>query len=353
MAKVWQIAGGENGRSFFDIFLKHDVMFMGPGWPGPFDEIGYRKHDIPNSKISQLKRFCDVANDGDFVILRFGNQAKAVGVIKSSCDHSEIFGDVYGWGLQHCRRVEWIDNSGQEIQKLLKGKPLFGSHRNKTFSGTQEFHPISSLFDNRQDRELKALPAKPSDRLSFEEVGDKLFTEGLPSEAVEKVIVALKKQTRMLQWYRQHGNDSGGRPKEHEVVAHMILPLLLALGWSEQLLAIEWHKVDLAIFSGTPTTKDNCFLLCEAKGWGRGLQNAFLQAKDYITKHEITNCKKILLTDGQFFYIHKKINDQWNETPSGYLNVLNIRENYVVPEGASGIATIMELTPLGMQNGQE
>ncbi len=70
-----------------------------------------------------------------------------------------------------------------------------------------------------------------------------------------------------LGWYREYGHASA-RPDEHEVVAHMVLPLLLALGWSEQLLAVEWHKVDLAGFWGTPTIPENCVLMCEAKGVG-------------------------------------------------------------------------------------
>ena len=31
MTQVWQIAAGEKDRSYIDLFLNHDVMFMGPG----------------------------------------------------------------------------------------------------------------------------------------------------------------------------------------------------------------------------------------------------------------------------------------------------------------------------------
>ena len=56
-------------------------------------------------------------------------------------------------------------------------------------------------------------------------------------------------------------------------MAHIILPLLLALGWSEQLLAVEWQKIDLAAFGSTPTTAKTCVLVCEAEGLGHGLQD--------------------------------------------------------------------------------
>lgn len=33
--QVWQMAAGEEGRFYDDLFLKHDVMFLGPGGFGP------------------------------------------------------------------------------------------------------------------------------------------------------------------------------------------------------------------------------------------------------------------------------------------------------------------------------
>ena len=36
--QVWQIAAGEQGRYYDDLYLKHDVMFLGPGRFGHFIE---------------------------------------------------------------------------------------------------------------------------------------------------------------------------------------------------------------------------------------------------------------------------------------------------------------------------
>lgn len=68
---------------------------------------------------------------------------------------------------------------------------------------------------------------------------------------LERRQTAIQCQRRLLEWYRLHG-EASERPDEHEVVAHMILLPLLALGWSEQLLEVEWKKVDLSGFPPRP-----------------------------------------------------------------------------------------------------
>jgi len=40
---VWQVACGEPQRDFMDVFFKHDVMLIGPGDPGSFEESRYNE----------------------------------------------------------------------------------------------------------------------------------------------------------------------------------------------------------------------------------------------------------------------------------------------------------------------
>lgn len=131
-------------------------------------------------------------------------------------------------------------------------------------------------------------------------------------------------------------------------MAHIILPLLMAMGWSEQLLAVEWRKIDLAIFSGTPTDQQRCRLVCEAKGMGHGLQDVFQQAVRYTDTSQLTACDKILLADGGRFYLYRRHAEGWEQQPSGYLNVLKIREDHLLPSGTNAIDTIIALTPMGI-----
>ena len=185
--------------------------------------------------------------------------------------------------------------------------------------------------------------------LGMDELGEELFAKGIPNEAVDKVLVAIQRRRRMGKWYLQSGTEVK-RPTEHEIVAHMILPLLLALGWSEQLLAVEWQRIDLAGFWGTPTTEEKCVLVCEAKGLGHGLQNVLEQAVKYVEDNELTECRKIMLTDGLRIYLYERGRRGWKRTrtPSGYLNVDKIRTNHIAPDNTSAIDTLVALTPAGV-----
>ena len=40
---LWQIASGDQGRDYSWLFLKHDLMFLGPGRFGPYEEQKYRE----------------------------------------------------------------------------------------------------------------------------------------------------------------------------------------------------------------------------------------------------------------------------------------------------------------------
>lgn len=140
--------------------------------------------------------------------------------------------------------------------------------------------------------------------------------------------------------------EPANRPTEHEVVAHIILPMLLALGWSEQLLAVEWHKIDLAIFNGTPTDAPRCKLVCEAKSMEHGLQDDFQQAAGDVERHGLTEYNTIVLANGGRFYLFRRHpGSTWTAEPDGYLNVLKIREDHLLPAGTNAVDTLMALTP--------
>ncbi|UCG59311.1 MAG: hypothetical protein JSU70_07330 [Phycisphaerales bacterium] len=355
MTQVWQIAAGEKDRSYVDLFLNHDVMFMGPGRFGPYDKIVYEPLEkdgtIGKRIATQLRQFCTEVKGGDIVLLRLGSQAKAIGWIRPwkvpEYDWNPSFDDVFGWDLQHTRRVVWQHHLADELQKMQKTKDLFYS-RGATFSKVHRIKDeLKDLFNQCELRGLKPLPSVPKP-LTLEKLGAELFTEGLPNEHVDKFILAIQRQRRLVRWYEESGKRVK-RPSEHEVVAHMILPLLLALGWSEQLLAVEWRKVDLVAFRRTPTAPENCCLVCEAKGYGHGLQNVFAQATRYVKKLQLRNCERILLTDGARLYLYKRQkDDNWNENPVGYLNVNVIRTDHIIPSGTNGVDTIMALTPAGI-----
>jgi hypothetical protein len=273
---IWQIAAGDSARDYTELFLRYDVMLMSPGDPGNF--IDNKKEYKKDRMGHQIRSFCQSPKAGDLVLLRYGRVVKAVGIIPDIPNDtyfwSETFDDVLGWDSQHVRRVIWDPNAvsvlNQESKGLFSKLPL-----QRTFYEVHEERITllaNQLVAKIKKRPLKALPKLKGGAFSQDELGMELFNAGLPNNAVESVLSTILRIKRLASWYST--DKSGNRPSEHEIVAHMISPLLLGMGWSEQLLAIEWNKIDLAFFNKTPTDKQNCIMICEAKQPSESLKSS-------------------------------------------------------------------------------
>ena len=248
-----------------------------------------------------------------------------------------MFDEIYGWDLEHSRRVIRQHHFTLELREIRSSGELFGGQRQMpTFirvNSNRVLNRLRHLCGRCEQRELADLPLV-SDPLSMDELERALFGKGLAYDAAHGVRVAIEKQRQLIDWYESLVL-APNRPAEHEVVAHVILPLLKALGWSEQLLASEWNKIDLAVFWRTPTDERHCKLVCEAKTIGAGLQDVLEQAEGYVTKIGLDECDKILLTDGHRFYVYQRTEQGWADQPaanslghrhtSAFLNLLLIR----------------------------
>lgn len=355
MRDIWQMAAGEPRRNYAPLFLAHDVVFMGPGRYGPWDEAAYRPliNDgrETGNKVGQIRQLAEGVQDGDIVLLRQGYEVTAIGVVAPSpYQWLETFDDVFGWDLQHTRRVIWQEHLAPQLARLQQEAKLFANRKQiPTLTRVKEpaiLALVEPLLDRLQQRPPRALPAPPPPPLTLEQLGEQLFARGVPNDSVDRVVAVVQRQRRLLRWYEVHGR-AAGRPTEHEVVAHVILPLLLALGWSEQLLAVEWRKIDLAAFWRTPTTAEHCVLVCEAKGMDHGLEDVLDQPSRYVGTHALDGCAKIVVTDGARLYIYTRQQASWGETPAGYLNLRQIRTNHLAPAGTNVVDTLVALTPAG------
>lgn len=353
---VWQIGCGDAARRCEKLFLDHDVMLCGPGDFGPFDPSVYdsvaRSGTYSSKTVGQVRAFATQVQPGDLVLLRSGHSVTTFGVVDSGgYAHLPAFDDVFGWDVTHAHRVTWQDQLIPQFSATQTTKGLFSGRKSVwTFTSVSDpavLTPIRSLLGQAISRPLKPLPTEPSAMLTLDEFGDALFSRGLPYDSVDRVKAALRKQQRLLEWYGSLPQTLC-RPQEHEVVAHVIVPLMLALGWSEQLLAVEWRKIDLAVFVGTPTDEQHCGLVCEAKRYGHGLQDANQQAEYYVAKRRLANCNRILLADGGRFYLRRKQNGVWEQHPSGYMNVAKLRTNHLYPPNTSAVDTLMSLTPANL-----
>ena len=80
------------------------------------------------------------------------------------------------------------------------------------------------------------------------------------------------------------------------MVAHYVVPLLHALGWPVEKIAVEWRNVDVSVFTKLPRIKQHCHYLIEAKRLGAGVEGALEQAIGYAKDLNI-HCD-VVVTDG-------------------------------------------------------
>lgn len=341
---IWQIACGDNRTNYDKVFLDHDVMLLGPGNPGPYrDETEY-----PTKNWTRIRAFVKKPKGYDLVLMRRGHEVIHLGIAAYAGDADyvwlEEFADVNGWDLQHTRRVFWdrrnILSKYPDLRNIFrsnKQQPAFSEVHLPAVKRISE-EIISNLTEQYHTAhgELNKLPPKPVE-LDINEFGSLLFSEGLSDSSVNGVMKTIQKARRLQNWYKS--NEFLDRPSEHETVAHLILPLLLAVGWSEQQLAIEWKRVDLACFNN-PRKLDSIKIICEAKKQGKSLESAYHQAIEYTRKLKLVGCKFILITDGVRLQLFEKAGG-WPESPTHYLNLDKLRRDTI--GGLHGAEIILKL----------
>lgn len=341
---IWQIASGDRGRNYSRVFLDYDVMLIGPGKHGEYDKETYKNERMRN----QIRAFRFGPKPGDLILLQHRRQVFAVGRIPNAASDqyqwNSAFSDVLGWDLQHCRRVIW---STEALKILDPIQPVFENFKQQpTFTRVKE-NRITKLSDQLDrlisKRLLKSLPVVP-EPLSDKDLGIELFKAGVSNDSVEALLRVIQKMRRLCQWYRS--DHLGKRPSESELVGHILSPLMASLGWSEQLLAVEWHNIDLAVFDQTPTNEKSCVIVCEAKRFGMPITEAFEQAQRYVKKLKLDRCKYIMTTDGLHLYLYRReLGKPWNDAPSGYVNFEAVRTDHLIPKNVSGVDTIVRLLP--------
>lgn len=341
MPQLWQIAAGETARDYRELFLEHDLMLIGPGTPGAAPASVYQGAGV----MGTIHSFAMDPRPGDPVLMRMGREVIAVGIIPQEEGYfwKDDYDDVLGWDLQHARRVQWQPDLLDQFPDL---KTVFSTRKQQpTFTRVHVIadDQVNQLASRFVPRELKPLPTV-APVLTREKLGIELFAAGVANDVVDRLLNVLEQVKRLSSWYK--GEHAGDRPTEHEVVAHILVPLLKSLGWSEQLLGVEWHHVDVAVFDRTPTIKENCVAVFEAKGLGEPLSSAFDQARAYVDQLELERCRLIVTADGGRLMVYLRNADgTWDSQPSRYLNCSAPRDAHLLPRKASSVQALVGLLP--------
>ena len=335
---IWQQASGDTDRNYIETCLKWDVILNGPGNAGSFPDakVILKENGMSSKKVTDLSRFSEKMEDGDVVVLRLGtDKIYGVGVIVGEYEWLEEFSDIDGWDLQHVRRVKW----------LWKGKEKFPTYSLKQGDPTQRLD--SELVEKwletldvakNYDRELVALPKAISQKtINFEEISEYLFNQGISSNSIQTLMDEIDELIRIAKWYNRNNNN----PSEFETVTYLVVPLLRALGWTPQKMAIEWNKVDVALFSQLPRKNENLQIVVEAKKKGNSCLSAKSQAQSYSVGK--SNCNRLIVTDGLRYGVYLKVLDEYKLY--AYLNLTSLKDKYPVYECHGAKEALRAMTP--------
>jgi hypothetical protein len=277
---VWQQAAGDTNRNYVSFCLQWDVILNGPGYAGPMPQAAnrLRADDWTSRKITDLKRFSESMVPGDIVVLRLGtSEVHGVGEVVGPYEWHDEFGDIDGWDLQHVRRVRWCwrpeggpmrfdvyaMNQGDTTQRLPEGAVRDWLRTLDPLSGNNPASPV-------------ALPDQISREILLPEISSFLFDHGVARPSITSLVNEIDELTRIGRWYKR-----SQKPSEHETVAYLAVPLLRALGWTPQRMAIEWNHVDLALFDRLPRRDEHLCAVLEAKKMDDSCLTAMSQALRY------------------------------------------------------------------------
>ena len=275
---VWQVSAGPASRSYADLLLRHGVALIGPGDSGPWKP----EQDDAEFDGSFVRRFAAELQDGDVLLLRTGmSKIRAVGLVAGGYTYLSQFDDVNGWDLQHARRLRW-----QELPSEYDfGVPVFGANPPR-FSKVHAPQVVdyAGRFINSppSDWQLAPLPGLPVEEQELVQVP--LALRAVTAE-VDDLLLLLDDDVRFRE-----------QPTEDELLVHIVVPLLKALGWPPERIAVKWRYVDVCLFHSLPRQPDNIAFIIEAKRLGAGVEGALNQGKRYLDTLGVV--RDIVVTDG-------------------------------------------------------
>jgi hypothetical protein len=321
---IWQQAAGDTDRDYSNLCLKWDVILYGPGRYGEWPKCKEPMCRAETSRqVSILRRFADDMKEGDLVVLRMGTASvRGVGEIVGPYEWHDAFGDIDGWDLQHVRRVRWI----------WQGDRKFNAYDLKWGDTTQKLSPgpvwewalSLSIAEGRRTRSLEILPPSREQRdIPFEHISEFLFDRGVSSASIENLQAEFDELIRIAKWY----NRTPNKPSEHETVAYLVVPLLRALGWTPQRMAVEWNRVDLALFAQLPRDDKSLCVVVEAKKMNNSCLRAQSQAEAYAQGRD--GCHRLIVTDGVRYGVYVRHENEVFRLHA-YLNITRLRQDYPI-----------------------
>lgn len=337
----WQIGTGDGSRGYVGLFFKHGVAVVGPGDPGEEGTEEAKRYYVENPAQNNWGSVLKKVEVDHWLIARPGTgRIAAVGRVTGAMRYGRFFEDVEGWDLQHYVPVEWYRPVTEDHILRLERNCLTRA----TIQGCnvpEVFDAIRSTPFERVGPEVSVDLLPSPEEESIEAVAEALVDMGVRVQDAENVMRTIQRIVRLTHWYYEHDRAV----LEHEIRAFLVLPLLQALGWSEQCTKLEYGRSDVALFNTpfrakTPPTPE---VILEAKTFGNGLAYTADQTKTYGMK--FPTCQRFVTTNGFRYRSYARQGEELVAT--GYVNLLRLRkQNVLEPELMKPIETLVSLSNL-------
>lgn len=328
----WQIAAGFHGRDYSEEFLRFGIAFVGG--------------DEQRATMAEIK-------PGDVVVLKWGvKQIAAVGdvvarngVCRGDGD-KEWLHDFDGWDLPAYCYVNWrVPHRPRDTEGLRRGT-ICRIHKSAALAEADAILTLPPIMPQPEP--------KPTKLVDDDEILDFLIREGLRPGAADDLTNTLRRIRLLANYYNMHFDRD--IIKEHETRTFLIIPLLLALGWAEQQLKIEFStcfgSIDIACFARPYHRKNNeCVALIESKSFSSGLHYAPEQVREYAKAFQ--TCQVLVVSNGYCYKTYKRLpgNEGFSKTPSAYMNLLKPRKRYPLdPVNVKGVFDVLRtLLPISIR----
>ena len=330
---IWQHAAGDKNRDYVDLCLKWGVILNGPGRFGPWPDC--RENMGSSRKTTDLRRFCEEMKEGDLVALRLGtDQIRGVGEIVGGYEWHDEFNDVDGWDIGHVRRVRWISTEFEPFEKYT----LKLGDTTQILDNSEVLAWIQGLPEGASQPSPRDLPGA-SQALELGDISTYLFDRGAARDWTANLMDRLRELKRIAEWY----DSTGAHVSEHETLCYLVVPLFQALGWTQQKMAIEWNKIDVALFSEVPREDGKLSIVVEVKKIKSASLSAVSQAKKYAETRGRGNCDRIIVTDGLRYGIFVKSPDRLKL--HAYMNLTRLRDKAPIHDCGGAPEALLTMTP--------
>ncbi len=279
-----------------------------------------------------IRKYHEDVNYGDIVVLRLGTSSVyGVGRVDGPVEWYDDFGDIDGWDIQLVRRVRWNWKAKENKPKQFETRALkFGDTIQKLKRSGPVFEWLLTIPE--YNTELPELPpscdsGKAVQKIEIPDLAENLFDQGTAAGAINELTESMLSLQQVSSWYER----SGIKPSESETVGYLAVPLLRALGWTPQRMAIEWQNIDIALFDRLPRDDKNLTVVVEVKKLGRSCLSANTQGKKYARRLGREKCNRLVVTDGIRYGVYvRETNGSFPKFPTAYMNLNRMIRSYPV-----------------------